>query len=67
MLMDQYKSVSSTKNKEYIDSKIFNQSDKNAITDVEITENDIRTAIDGLRENSPPIFLKRQRGSIVKQ
>lgn len=40
----------STINKEYIDSEIFNQSDENAITDVEVMEKDITTT-DEIREN----------------
>lgn len=58
MLAHQYMSVFSTKCKENINDELFNQSDENAMTDVETTENDIMMAADKLRKSSVPIADK---------
>lgn len=52
MLIDQHESVVNTKTSENPDDRISNQSDKNAMTDVEATEHDVRKATDQLQENS---------------
>lgn len=66
-------SVISQRNKEHIDFEISNQIDKNVITDVKVTENDMITAIEEVTENSTPrpdgtlaIFLKKTKRLITK-
>ena len=73
MLLDQYNSVFSTNEPDIIDDQIFNIHDIDALTNITVSENDIKEAINKLDPNSaagpdgiPAILLKKTRDVIAE-